>query len=250
MKGITTFIIILGIALGIFSLEACKHQPWIPEGVNPQDTTGTGGIDTTGNTTGHPCSPDTIYFEMQILPILQSNCAMSGCHDAASAQDGVILTDYTNVMNTADVRPFDLDGSDLYEVITENDPDKVMPPPPNTLLSSDQISLIAQWINQGALNLTCDANAGGCDTTNISYANDIVPILTNSCVGCHSTGNPSTSVSLDNFNGVQAVALSGQLYGSLSWQSGYSPMPKNGNQLANCEIEKIKAWIDAGALNN
>lgn len=237
----------------ILSLGACKHQPWIPDGIEPIDTTGNGGNNGGnnggGSNTGNPCDPDTVYFEMQILPILQSNCAMSGCHDAGSAQDNVILTDYVNVMNTAEVQPFSLSESELYEVLVETDPDKKMPPPPNTALSNDQISLIAQWINQGALNLTCDANSG-CDTTNVSFTNDITPILTNKCTGCHSGGSPSGGVSLDNYNGVKVVAQSGQLYGAVNWDASYSNMPQGGNQLPQCEIDKIKSWVDAGALNN
>lgn len=255
MKQITILFGIFITLSWLLSLGACKHQPWIPDGVEPIDTTGSGGNNGGGNNgggtgnTGNPCDPDTVYFEMQILPILQSNCAMSGCHNAASAQDGVILTDYVNVMNTADVRPFDLDGSDLYEVLVETDPDKKMPPSPNIPLSSDQISLIAQWINQGALNLTCDENAG-CNTTNMSFANDIQPILTNKCVGCHSGSSPSGGISLNTYNSVNNVVASGQLYGAINWEANYSNMPKGGNQLPQCEIDKIKSWIDAGAPNN
>jgi uncharacterized membrane protein len=252
MKQITLLFGIFILSLWLLSLGSCKHQPWIPDGIIPIDTTGTGGTDTTGTggTAGNPCSPDSVYFAMQILPILQSSCAMSGCHDAASAQDGVILTSYANVMNTADVRPFDLDGSDLYEAITENDPDKIMPPPPSASLSAAQIALIAKWINQGAQDLSCDANAGGCNTANMSFANDIKPIVTNKCAGCHSGNNPSGGINLSTHAGVSAVALSGQLYGSINWQTGFSNMPKNGAKLPQCEIDKIKSWVDAGAPNN
>lgn len=234
---------LLFIALAVAPLHSCRHEPLIPTVTPPIDTTGS-------STVSHPCSPDSVYFELQILPILQSNCAMSGCHDAASAQDGVVLTDYSNVMNTADVRPFDLGGSDLYEVITETDPDKQMPPPPSARLSGAQIALIATWINQGAQNLACDAQTSSCDTSNMSFSGDIMPILTNKCVGCHSGAGASGDVDLSSYSGVQAIAQSGQLYGSINWEGAYSNMPKGSSQLPSCEINQIKAWIDAGALNN
>lgn len=239
-----TLVVVILAAFAATSLHSCRHEPLIPPVTPPVDTTGS------GTTTGQPCSPDTVYFEQQILPILQSNCAMSGCHDAASAQDGVVLTDYASVMNTADVRPFNLGGSDLYEVITETDPDKMMPPPPSARLSSAQVALIATWINQGAQNLSCDASAGGCDTLNMSFSNDIVPILNNKCVGCHNGPSGSGGVDLSTYNGVLGVVQSGQLFGSINWDNAYSNMPKGGSQLPSCEINQIKAWIDAGALNN
>ena len=66
----------------------CEHDPVIDLADLPTfDTTNT-IIDTTG-TGGNPnediCSPDSIYFENDILPILISNCAIPGCHDASSA---------------------------------------------------------------------------------------------------------------------------------------------------------------------
>ncbi len=105
--------------------------------------------------TGNPCHPDTVYFERDLLPVLRSNCAMEGCHDAATALDGVILDNFANVMATADVKPGDPDDSDLYEVLIEDNINKRMPlglPPLNT----DQITLVRKWIQQGALNLNCD----------------------------------------------------------------------------------------------
>jgi uncharacterized membrane protein len=218
----------------------------------PIDTT---GVDTTDNpvdTTGMgtPCDSNTVYFSKQILPILQSNCAFSGCHDAASAQDGVILESYEQVIQTADVRPFDLNGSDLYEVITEDDEDKRMPPPPNARLTSGQIQLIAQWILQGAENLDCDENAGECDTENMSFSTNIQPVITNNCLGCHSGGAPSGGINLSSYSGVKAVADNGRLLGAIKREPGFSPMPQGGDQLSPCTIDQFTAWIMDGAPNN
>lgn len=199
---------------------------------------------------GEPCDPDVVYFELQVLPILQSNCAMSGCHDEATAQDGVILTSYQRVMQTADVRPYNLSGSDLYEVITDNDPDDRMPPPPNSRLSQEQISLIGQWIMQGAENKTCDPNAGECDTQNVSFSAEIWPVIQNSCTGCHSGGNPSGGISLTNHATVSAAANNGKLQGVISWQDGFPRMPQGGQKLNQCFIDKVAAWINAGKPNN
>jgi hypothetical protein len=122
----------------VFLIVQCRHEP------------------ENGQITGNPCHPDTVYFQRDILPLLNSSCAKAGCHDAASAMDGVILDNYASVMATADVRPGNPNGSDLYEVLVEDRPEKRMPPPPLDPLSSEQIAMIRKWILQGAKDLTCD----------------------------------------------------------------------------------------------
>jgi hypothetical protein len=236
--------------------QSCAHDP-IVDPSDPDNPGGPGTIDTTENpidtsSNGVPCDPSIVYFNTEVLPILLSNCAKSGCHDAITHQEGIILDSYENVMNSEEdvVDPFDLDDSDMYEVITEDDSDKRMPPPPNQRLTADQISTIRQWIQQGAQNLTCDENTGACETENISYSGFVAPLLTNTCVGCHSGGSPSGGITLNTHAGVQAVALNGRLFGAISHASGFQPMPRGGNKLSQCTIDKIKGWIDDGAPNN
>lgn len=246
---ISSYWILLFMAGTILLSFSCKHNgldpldddPIITDTI-PNDTTGTGGT---------PCDPNVVYFNLEILPILQSRCAFSGCHNEASAQDGVVLTSYQKVMQTAEVSPFNPNSSDLYEAITDDDPEDRMPQSPNAPLSQDQIDLIRKWIVQGAQNLECDANAGQCNTQNMSFANDIRPIIIqNACQGCHSGTAPSGGINLSAHNGVAAVANNGRLYGAIARQPGFVAMPFGGNQLPQCSIDKIKAWIDTGSPNN
>ena len=246
----------LGLALSLFS---CQHEPITIEGDNnPVDTTGNNNpTDTTGNNptdttaAGTPCDPDVVYFELDVLPILRSNCAKSGCHDANTAQKGVVLESYESIMATGKIEPFDLNDSEVYEVIVETDPDKRMPQPPNARLTSEQVNVIASWILQGAKNETCDPGAGGCNTDNVSYSADIRPIIENNCLGCHRGANPVGGFVLETYSDVAAKANSGRLYGAVSWQTGYVPMPFGASSpLPGCDLDKIKAWIDAGAPNN
>src|SRR5687767_10540913 len=159
---------VLLICFIVFALPSCVHEPIVgpvdpgPD-PDPIDTT-ENPIDTT--TPGTPCDPNVVYFNMQILPLLKSNCAKSGCHDAITHEEDIILDSYQNVMASDVVRPYDLNDSEMFEMITESDPEERMPPPPNQRLNADQINLIAQWILQGAKDLTCDENPTGCNTTN------------------------------------------------------------------------------------
>ena len=250
---------ILLFVLGIWlSFPSCKHEPIIEEvEMNPIDTTSnppdTMTVDTMTVDTmnmGIPCDSNVIYFNLQVLPILQSNCAFSGCHDVASHQDGVILENYDYVMQTAEVVPFDLGESELYEVLVENDLDDRMPPPPTNAMSNDQINIIATWILQGAENLECDSNAGGCDTNNISFSDFVKPLLETHCQGCHSGASPSGGIDLTTHSNIAVYANNGKLFGSIDHQSGFQAMPQGAAKLDDCTIDKIKSWIDAGALNN
>ncbi len=225
-------------------LDSCKIRQieiWI------RDTTFSPPPDTT-----HPCDPDTIYFEMDVLPILLSSCAMSGCHDA-TAQEDVRLDSYAAVMASDVIRPFDPGDSELWEKINETDPDDIMPPPPSAPLNANQKAIIQKWINQGAQNLFCDEM---CDTVNVTYSGTIWPeIIQNYCFGCHNGANASGGIHLENHSQVAAAAnipagQPGSLWGAINHAAGNSAMPKNQPKLSDCKIKQVKAWIDDGTPNN
>ncbi|MDX5348653.1 MAG: hypothetical protein LPK19_15560 [Hymenobacteraceae bacterium] len=92
-----------------------------------------------------------------------------------------------------------------------------------------------------------------CDTTvAVTYQNDVLPIVQNNCYVCHSQANGANNgnVVLEGHSNLSSYALSGKLYGVISHAPGFSAMPKGGNKLPDCDIQKIKKWIDSGALNN
>ncbi len=228
-------------------IAACKHEPVLPTNPGPMvpiDTSGTAG---TGDT--KPCDPDSIYFEMDVLPILLSNCAIPTCHDASSRQDGVELTSYDKVIGSDIVDFGDLLDSEIIEVITETDPDKLMPPPPRQKLTGNQIEIISDWLKQGAQDLTCDADTT-CDTSAVSYSSSIIPILEDNCVGCHSGSEPRGGVILNTHAGVAAVANSGALYGSITHSGAFEAMPQGASKLSDCIIEQFRLWVEAGAPND
>lgn len=244
MSNTVLFLLILGIVL---MNQSCVHEPFPPIDGNPIDTTDN-PIDT--SVTGIPCDPEVIYFEKDVLPILLTNCAFSGCHNSATAQDDVILDSYKSVMDSDVVRAYRLDNSDLYEAITDNDPDDQMPPPPAQRLSSAQIETISKWILQGAKDEKCDEDMEECNTENVTYSGFIQNTLNNGCRTCHNATTANGNVRLDNYEGVRAAAISGRLYGAISWSSGFQNMPLGGAKLSDCTIDKIKSWIDNGSQNN
>ena len=93
-----------------------------------------------------------------------------------------------------------------------------------------------------------------CDTTHVmSFANDIVPILNNSCGtnnSCHSSVNTS-HLNLSTYAGVDNVATNGQLVSCVTWDGTIEAMPKGSSTpISVCDQTKIKKWVAAGALNN
>ena len=214
-------------------LYACRHE--IPE---------RNAVSVTPPPTTNPCSPDSIYFVNEIMPIISSNCTMSGCHDEASHKDGVILTTYANIVRY--VNPGNASNSKLYTMINRTDNER-MPPPPLAPIPQDQKNRIYKWINQGALYNYC---TGNCDTALFTYSSVIKSTIQNKCVGCHNPSSLGGSVDLSTYASTRIVALNGKLNGSITQQPGYSAMPKNSAKLSDCEIKQIQKWINAGAPNN
>ena len=98
MKNSPAFIM-LAVLVGL-CYPSCKHEPIDGLDTTPIDTTGM-PIDTTP-VTAVPCSPDSVYFQNEVLPLLVSNCTESGCHNTIDRQEGIILDSYANLMATVD----------------------------------------------------------------------------------------------------------------------------------------------------
>lgn len=95
------------------------------------------------------------------------------------------------------------------------------------------------------------SNGGSsCDTANVKFSTGVVPILQANCYGCHGNGQTSGGVALDNYNTVKTRGLNGSLIGVITHAQGFPAMPKNGAKLSDCNINKIRSWINNGALNN
>lgn len=93
-------------------------------------------------------------FSRNILPILNVNCAITGCHNDGSAAGGLRLNGYTNLLKGsrygAVVYPYDAQSSKLVKRIKGIETPR-MPKDRPSLSTSDQ-GLISNWINGGARN--------------------------------------------------------------------------------------------------
>jgi hypothetical protein len=91
---------------------------------------------------------------------------------------------------------------------------------------------------------------GDCDTTAISYTTDVWPIINANCTSCHSGSAASGNVRLENYSQIKATGENGRLLGVIKHESGWSPMPKDGAKLSDCNISTIEAWINQGYPEN
>ena len=234
---------------GMAQLSACnitQFAKWIAAGAkNDTSTVVVPPVTPTPPPTVVPtsnCSPDTVYFQNTIGPLINSTCAMPGCHDATTKASGVNLSTYTNIVKY--VSAGNAAGSTLYTITKSGS----MPRGTVPKYTTAQLTQLQTWINQGAKNNFCTS----CDTTS-SYKTAIAPIITTNCIGCHSAASAAGSgggIDLSTYAAIQVYALNGRLMGSVNHAAGYSAMPKNVAQLQPCQIAQIQKWVTAGAPNN
>jgi hypothetical protein len=93
--------------------------------------------------------------------------------------------------------------------------------------------------------------------TDISYANDIRPILEARCSTCHAGKFVSEGLNVETYESLMTgsqhgpVIIPGDAGGSLLVEKLTSgQMPKRGPRLTPAQIQLIIDWINSGALNN
>ncbi|MBP6386511.1 MAG: hypothetical protein KA313_07570 [Pseudarcicella sp.] len=193
------------------------------------------------------CSTDTVYFEQTILPLMVSSCAKSGCHNAIDKKKGLALDSYIGIKNNASVS--DPTSSNIYRLLNPV-AGKRMPPAPAPKFTPEQENLVLKWIQQGAKNNSCENATPECGKT-ISFKDDVKPIIDKyNCTSCHNDTSPIGGVNLSTHIGIATKAKDGSLYGAISHQSGFTPMPSDNIKITACELKTIKGWIDAGAKND
>lgn len=127
----------------MITLNACEHEPFEPiekpskSDTNSVDTTSidTTTQDTTNQDTTTQDSTNIPSFSADIQPIINTNCALSGCH--VSGAQFPPLTAYTEIKDKAD------------RVKTRTGAGTM---PPSGALSSENVQLIADWVDGGAPN--------------------------------------------------------------------------------------------------
>ncbi len=82
---------------------------------------------------------------------------------------------------------------------------------------------------------------------NVSYLNDIKPIISNHCVSCHSSKNSSGGYDFTNYDGLTKNVS--KVLGSMKQDGTAQSMPQ-GYKVADSLIQKLNCWINQGSKNN
>ncbi|MDX2430692.1 MAG: hypothetical protein QNK35_07155 [Bacteroides sp.] len=90
-----------------------------------------------------------------------------------------------------------------------------------------------------------------CDTLNVSYSQDVVPIFANNCYSCHNNSNApdfANGIAFEDYE--DASAYGSSILGSIKHMEGFPAMPKGSAMLDSCSISTIEAWVNMGAPDN
>lgn len=95
-------------------------------------------------------------------------------------------------------------------------------------------------------------NANACDTTNATFTKTVEPILKANCTdaGCHTTANANAGIALDTYAATMLALPQDQLLNAVKYISGGSKNMPPTKKMADCDVNKIEAWIRRGAPEN
>ncbi len=88
-----------------------------------------------------PVFVDTISFSGEVHPIIQQNCAVSGCHNSAGS-GGYVLLNYTQISTNSTI---------ILKAI-KHEPGVIQMPQFSPKLADTTIAKVEQWIIQGKLD--------------------------------------------------------------------------------------------------
>jgi len=99
---------------------------------------------------------------------------------------------------------------------------------------------------------TVSDNQFFCDTTVVSYAKDVMPVLKQYCYPCHAGSAAINGYDFADFNNIQILALDTFHYiPNVIDTNSHLRMPPKGYPIPDkCSINKMRAWVNRGALKN
>ncbi|MEE2637526.1 MAG: DUF1553 domain-containing protein [Acidobacteriota bacterium] len=212
-----------------------------------------------------PATIEPVDFHRDVRPVLAQACF--ACHGPAEATRQAELRLDTDEFIGAMVIPGDADASPLFQRLTTDEPIGRMPPVSSgRSLTAGQISLVRQWIDEGA-HWGAELQATGSQVVAaaarvIDFSREVRPLLAENCFSCHGPdeGSRQAGLRLDIPAGIvadrgrfgDAVVAVGSaddsvLIHRVSADEATTRMPRGGEALTDAEIETLRLWIDQGA---
>lgn len=235
MKALTDFITTVVIGMSSIFLLGCTNEidfgpvtPPDPEEELPE------------------CAPERVHFFNDVMPVLESHCAIPGCHDAESPAAKINLSTYEDIMAATIkgepiVIPGNRNNSVLFRAVM---PEYLlfMPPSRSHQLTPKMRNDIGRWIQQGAVKDGCKTE---CDDREPVFGTTIRPIISKYCTGCHYDKFPQADIELHSYATIKEIAETGDLIKTMRGEEGVSAMPP-GLKMPECEIKLVEEWIARG----
>lgn len=201
-----------------------------------------------------------VDFLSQVKPILESTCV--NCHGPDEADGELRLDTLEHALAGGEsgeaLVPGKPDESLLYVLsVLPADDDEVMPPkdPP---LAASQTAILKQWIEEGAKwpeGVTLES------VPRIDFVKHIQPIFEQNCVTCHNPHSDKSEFHMTTLAEVKETAEYPALVPFDPKESGIlvlmdlpadddevMPPAKNGGPLPKADIDKVRLWIEQGAV--
>lgn len=128
------------------------------------------------------------------------------------------------------------------------------------IITAIALSLVTGFIvlQSGAMDVVTAAHPSQISVhKNVSFKNEIQPILEQRCIKCHGGEFPTEGLTMETYESLISGSQNGQVItpgdssNSLLFEKVESgEMPKRGPDLTAEQIELIQQWINEGALNN
>jgi len=167
-----------------------------------------------------------VDYDSEIQPIFNSKCIQ--CHGSSA---GLNLSSYANIMqgsmNGDVIIPYDHAASELWKRVNSG-----QMPPGNNDLTNAQVNLIAQWIDEGALQ---EAGSANCDE-GYTYIEDLPDNLVNNnnedqCFFNDDLAVINNLINLNSLNYSNLLETGVQSWNTsrlVSWVLTYTPNGSNG----------------------
>ncbi|PHR95997.1 MAG: hypothetical protein COA78_29270 [Blastopirellula sp.] len=196
---------------------------------------------------------EPISFEREVAPLLEKRC--NECHHLGETSGGLDLTQLSTMLRGGDdlgpaIVPSKPDESPIIHVLHKGS--EYLMPKDRDPLSKDEISLLKQWIAEGAVD---DTPTFAIDDITF-FESEVRPILLERCLKCHAGEDAESGLQLTSRHGTLIggdrgpAAVPGDPSSSLLItavkHAGKLKMPRGGDRLTDEQVAALETWIKKG----
>ncbi len=97
---------------------------------------------------------------------------------------------------------------------------------------------------------SCAYDENECVVVDVSYSNDIVPLLDEKCGSCHGASYPEADLNLTDYEVVSQTANNSKIIHRINLDLADDQLMPPNSPLTDCQIDLFTNWVEQGALNN